>query len=271
MMVRALRALWRMLCVTLHVLRGWVILLGRFPRLTLSERQAEVQAWSAHLLSILGLQIKVQGKFPPPSQSVLVVANHVSWLDVAALHAVMPQARFVSKADVHHWPIIGGLCVAARTLFIERERKRDALRVVHEMVGALTEGDTVAVFPEGTTTDGHTLRPFHANLLQAAISAGRPVQPVALRFTDAVHAISPVVEYTGDISLLGSLCRLLWASELQVSLVACELIESAHRERRDLARLCQSSIQRQLDAEGTIAAAPADLDLSSASLGRRVA
>ena len=267
----SLRALWRLLCLTLHMLRGLVILRWRFPRLTPGERQAQVQAWSARMLIILGLKIKVQGMFPSPSQPVLVVANHVSWLDVAALHSVMPQARFVSKADVHHWPIIGGLCAAARTLFIERERKRDALRVVHEMARALAEGDTVAVFPEGTTTDGRALRPFHANLLQAAISAGRPIQPVALRFSDPDHAISPLVEYTGDISLGASLCRLLWARDLQVSLAACELIESTHRERRDLAQLCQESIQRQLDAEGTIApAAPSDLFLSPAPLGRGV-
>ena len=96
-----------------------------------------------------------------------------------------PQARFVSKADVRHWPLLGWLVDAAGTLYIERERKRDAMRVVHQMAEALAAGDMVAVFPEGTTGDGRALLPFHANLLQAAIAAGAPVQPVALRFSDA--------------------------------------------------------------------------------------
>ena len=94
----------------------------------------------------------------------------------------MRPARFVSKADVRHWPLLGWLVACGGTLFIERERKRDALRVVHQMAEALQAGETVAVFPEGTTSDGHGLLPFHANLLQAAIATETPVQPVALRY-----------------------------------------------------------------------------------------
>ena len=102
-----------------------------------------------------------------------------------SIHAVCPQARFVSKADVKHWPVLGRLVDAADTLYLERERRRDAMRVVHRMSEALAAGDTVAVFPEGTTGEGRDLLPFHANLLQAAIATATPVQAVALRFSDA--------------------------------------------------------------------------------------
>ena len=107
----------------------------------------------------------------------------------SAVNAVHP-ARFVSKADVGHWPFIGYLVASGGTLFIERERKRDALRVVHQIAAALQAGDIVAVFPEGTTSDGHDVLPFHANLLQAAIATAAPVQPLVLRYRDAHAAVS---------------------------------------------------------------------------------
>jgi 1-acyl-sn-glycerol-3-phosphate acyltransferase len=247
-MQRCIRAVWRVLCLAWHLARGMAILRWRFPRLALQQRQAQVQAWSVGLLSIFGLKLKVSGAFSTLPQSVLVVSNHVSWLDIAAIHAVLPQARFVAKADVHHWPLVGWLCTASRTLFIERERKRDAMRVVHEMAQALTEGDTIAVFPEGATNDGRELRPFHANLLQAAISTGCPILPVALRFSDPRDAISPVVEYAGDTTLWQSLRRILWAEGVWVTLAVCDPIDSAHQERRALALRCQETIERRLAA-----------------------
>lgn len=135
----------------------------------------------------------------------MLAINHVSWLDIMVVHAVLPQARFVSKADVRGWPLIAKMVDAAGTLYVQRENKRDAMRVVHEAAEALQAGDTVAVFPESTTSTGHGVLPFHANLLQAAIAAGRPVQPVALRYSDATHAVSAAMEFIGDTTLLQSL------------------------------------------------------------------
>ena len=247
MVTAAWRAAWRLTRLLAHVVRGVWVLRWRFPRLSMREREAQVQAWSARMLEILGVRLHAHGVFPTAQQSLLVVANHVSWLDIAALHAVLPQARFVAKAQVHHWPVVGWLCRGARTLFIERERKRDAMRVVHEMAHALAEGDTVAVFPEGTTADGHALKPFHANLLQAAITSGRSVLPVALRFSDPLHAVSPVVEYVGDTSLMTSLWRVLRAPSLQVTLLACAAIDSAGQERRALSQRCHAAIEQRLD------------------------
>jgi 1-acyl-sn-glycerol-3-phosphate acyltransferase len=132
------------------------------------------------------------------------------------VHAVCPQARFVSKSDVKAWPVLGWLIGAAGTLFIERENKRDALRVVHQSAQALREGDTVAVFPEGTTSDGHHLLPFHANLLQAAVATGTPLQPLALRFSDPDHAVSPAAAYIGDMTLAESLWTIVCAEGLVV-------------------------------------------------------
>ena len=166
-----------------HALGGLFTIVFVFPRLSEAQRQDRVQAWAAGLLRVVGIRLEVHGA-PVDAGPVLMVANHLSWLDITVLHAGR-HCRFVSKAEVHHWPIIGRLASGAGTLFIERESRRDALRVVHHMAQALRAGDVLAVFPEGTTSDGQDVLPFHANLLQAAITADAPVQPVALDYLEA--------------------------------------------------------------------------------------
>jgi 1-acyl-sn-glycerol-3-phosphate acyltransferase len=204
-MTRTLRAVWRLLGGVAHCLHGVAIVLLRFPALDAAQRRARIQWWATKMLRIMGIALRVDGT--PHAGGTLLIVNHISWLDIMAVHAVCPQARFVSKADVKAWPVLSKLVDAAGTLYLERERKRDALRVVHVMAQALSEGEMVAVFPEGTTSDGRGLLPFHANLLQAAISTDTPVQPVALRFSDAHDAVSRAVEFVGDTSLLQSLWR----------------------------------------------------------------
>jgi 1-acyl-sn-glycerol-3-phosphate acyltransferase len=206
--VTPLRVLWRMLRVLWHALGGWLTITLLFPRWPPERRDARVQAWAQQMLGVLGIPLQVEGR-PPARGPMLLVANHLSWLDILVMHAAR-HCRFVSKADVKHWPLIGTLATGAGTLYIEREKRRDAMRVVHHIAESLNAGDIVAVFPEGTTGDGSALLPFHANLIQAAISAQSPVQPVALRFIDAASgADSDGPLYLGDDTLVGSLWRTL--------------------------------------------------------------
>lgn len=228
-----MRAVWRLLRSVLHGLHGVLVVLLRFPSLDAAGRRARIRWWSAKMLRVLGLTLQVEGTFKPGAK--LIVANHVSWLDILAVHAVCPEARFVSKADVQRWPLVGRLVASADTLYIERERKRDALRVVHQIAEALQRGDTVAAFPEGTTGDGETLLPFHANLLQAAIAHATPVQPVALRYSDATHAVSRAAQWLGDTTLAGSLWKLARADRLVVRVRVLPPEGTAHADRRALA------------------------------------
>ncbi|HYE70156.1 MAG TPA: lysophospholipid acyltransferase family protein, partial [Aquabacterium sp.] len=124
-MTRRLRAAWRLLRVALHLAHGMAIVALSWRGLDAPARTARVAWWAGKLLRLLGLQLRLQGSFHPGP--VLLLANHVSWLDIQAIHAVCPRARFVSKADVRNWPLLGWLVGAVGTLFIERERKRDAL------------------------------------------------------------------------------------------------------------------------------------------------
>lgn len=159
-----------------------------FPQWTEAQRQQAVQNWSRRLLHRLGVALEVHGPLPLQGP-VLVVSNHLSWLDIVVINAARP-CRFVSKSEVKAWPLIGSLVAGAGTLFIERERPRDALRVVHHLAECLQAGDVLAVFPEGTTGDGSAVLPFHANLLQAAVVTGRPVQPWPW-LTGAVPVVQP--------------------------------------------------------------------------------
>jgi 1-acyl-sn-glycerol-3-phosphate acyltransferase len=227
-----LRAAWRIARALVHVLHGALICALVFPFLGPTQRSQRVQWWSARLLGLLGIALHSHGT--PRGGATLVVSNHVSWLDILAINAVQP-VRFVSKADVRRWPLIGWLVACGGTLFIERERKRDALRVVHQVAEALRAGHTIAVFPEGTTSAGDVLLPFHANLLQAAIATGTAVQPVALRFSDDADVVSEAACYVGDTTLLQSVWAIARASGLRVHVTWLAPEGSAHADRRALA------------------------------------
>ncbi len=238
-MLRTLRGGWRLLRVTGHVFHGLAIVLTRFDTLEADERRERVLWWSIKLLSVLGIALEHEGTARPGAK--LYVANHISWLDIVAINAISPS-RFVSKSEVGRWPLIGRLVTAADTLYLVRERRRDALRVVHQVAEALKEGDTVAVFPEGTTGEGHELLPFHANLLQAAIATGTPVQPIALMYSDPDHAVSPAVAYVGDTSLVQSLWWVARAEGLRVKLVILPAEGTRHLDRRALAERVRGQI-----------------------------
>lgn len=228
------KAAWRLLRAVAHGIQGLLIIVLRFPRLNEEQRAAQVMLWSRGLLACLGIKVEVREAVPGAAAlpgPLLIVANHISWLDIVALHAAR-FCRFISKADVLRWPLIGRLASGAGTLFIKRESRRDAQRVVHHMAERLQAGDVLAVFPEGTTTTGDDLLPFHANLLQAAISAEAPVQPVALEFLDRAGNRSYAPSYVGDETLFGSIWRTARANGVTVRLVFGEPRAATGRDRR---------------------------------------
>lgn len=243
-MGRRLRALGRIATSVLHGLHGLALVVFRFPSLSAGERQERIRWWSAKMLRSLGIALIVEGE--AAAGGCLLVVNHVSWLDIMAVHAVVPRARFVSKADIRTWPLVSRLVDSAGTLYLERERKRDALRVVQLVAEALRAGDTVAVFPEGTTSTGHGLLPFHANLLQAAVVGGTPVQPAALRYADATHAVSEAVEFVGTTTLVASLWRSACGDRVVARLQLLPARTSLGRDRRRLADELRADIASAL-------------------------
>jgi len=239
--VKSLRALVRLLQAAAHVLAGLWTIRTRFHRLDADACAAEVQRWSVRMLAIMGVALRVQGEVPGRGP-LLQVANHLSWLDILVMNAAHP-ARFVSKADVKGWPLLGSLVTGAGTLYIERESRRDAMRVVHQMADALRARDVLAVFPEGTTGDGRNLLPFHANLIQAAISAHAPVLPVGLSFINGhngQHSDAPL--FVGDTTLLQSIWSTLRATGVRAVVHYGQAQHAEGRDRRAWAQALREAV-----------------------------
>ena len=238
------RAVWRLLRVMLFLCRLSLVMRWRFNALDAQSRRQRVQAWSREVFSCLGVQWSMLG-VPPHPGAKLVVANHVSWMDIMAINATVPS-RFVSKAEVGQWPIVGPLVTLAGTIYLERARRRDAMRVLGLLAQTLRDGDTAAVFPEGTTGDGHALLHFHANLLQSAIDADVPVQPMAIRYSDARLPISPAAAYVGSTTLAQSLWWIACAEGLRATVTVLPPVRVTHTDRRALAGRLQQIIGEAL-------------------------
>ena len=177
--MRTLHALWKLLRGLWHVLVGMWTIYFRFPQLSPEQREMRVQAWALQFLALWDIHLKVLGQ-PVQNGPALMVANHISWLDISVIHAAR-HCRFVSKSDIRDWPLLGMLATGAGTLYIERERKRDALRVVHVMAEALGRGDTVAVFPEFIVT-APPLLGDHDERLRSGSSPWAPLPAVSNQF-----------------------------------------------------------------------------------------
>ena len=236
-----MQAIFKMLHGLWHVLAGWYTIYFRFPQLSPQQREARVQVWAAQLLRIWGIGLEVRGQ-PVLTGPALMVCNHISWLDILVIHATR-HCRFVSKSELREWPLIGTLATGAGTLYIERESRKDALRMVKEMARALMAGDVLAVFPEGTTGDGFDMLPFHANLIQSAIDADAPVQPLALQFVDSkTNEISMAARFVGDDTLVGSIWRTLNAKGLKAVVNFGELEMANGQDRRAWAQTLRGKV-----------------------------
>ena len=236
-----LSALFKLACALLHIVVGFFTILLVFPRLTPEQRQLRTQVWSLAMLRCIRIQLIVKGD-PGVNGPLLIVANHMSWLDITALHAAR-FCRFVSKADIKKWPFIGRLASGIGTLFIERESRRDAMRVVHRMTQSLQAGDVLGVFPEGTTSDGSGILAFHANLVQAAIAADAPIQPVALQFIDTTTGLCSTAPcYIGDDTLAESVWRALTTPNIAVVINFGEPQFAEGRDRRAWSRALQQAV-----------------------------
>ena len=231
LLMRRLRAVWRLLRLLSHLVTGLLKITFQFPRFAQAQKDQAVQIWSLVLLKHMGIALRVHGQVPKTGP-VLLAANHISWLDIIVMHAAR-HCRFISKDDIANWPVVGTLATAAGTLYIQRESRRDALRVVHQMAACLQNNEVLAVFPEGTTGDGTTVLPFHANLLQAAISANAPVQPVGLKFVDVASTETSLAPcYVGDDTLVGSVWRTLCADPIEALVHFGPLQSAQGRDRR---------------------------------------
>ncbi len=237
---------FRAVRVLLHIVYALMIAVI-FPCFGPVLRRRIQQRWSVELLDILNVRIDISAASPMHAlHSGILVTNHISWLDVFVLSAVSPT-RFVAKSEVRKWPLIGWLCARTQTLFIERGRARDAARINKQVLELLQAGDSLAVFPEGTTTDGKRLAAFHASLLQPAVDAHAQVHPVAIRYQDPQGAHSIAAAYIDDVSFGASLWNIVCCPSLHVCLVATPSFNASGSDRRTLARKAGQQISDALE------------------------
>ena len=213
------------------------------PLLADRHRVRLQRRWSHQILKILSVDVASEGKHMQPGR--LIVANHVSWLDIFVINAVYPAA-FVSKAELREWPFIGWLAEKYDTVFLKRGSRGHA-RIVNAQIDALlNSGRDVAIFPEGTTTDGTELLGFHAALLQPAIETGHPILPLAISYHDAAGNLSLAPAYAGETSLPECFSAILASRRLTVRIQAAPAIETLGQSRKSVARDAHLAISTRL-------------------------
>ncbi len=231
----------RVLRMAGRVLATWVGAATFERYLDQDTRRRLLRRSSRRTLEILGVRTTLDGADPVTEGPLLLIANHVSWLDIYALNAIAPS-RFVAKKEVRDWPVVGSIAARSGTFFIVRGSCRDAARVKDAIAAALERGERVAVFPEGTTTDGTRLAPFYAALLQAAVDAGVDVQPVAIRYLDADGAPCAAASFIDDMSFASSLVQVLREPVIEVALTFGSPIPALGKTRRELRDLTRGFV-----------------------------
>lgn len=231
--------------LALHFLYA-VLLAIPYPHLNQTKRRHTLKTWSLQLLEILNIGIRTEGEMSVRREGgFLVVANHISWLDVFVLNTIYPS-RFIAKAEVRGWPLVGWMCKRVNTIFIERSLRRDAASVNREISLLLEQGVCVGLFPEGTTTDGKQVGHFHSALIQPAIDAGAMLCPIALRYQTQNGEQSSAAAFTGDMAMPQSIWRILRSPCFDALLVFTPVLFTAGENRRVLARAAQEAISQGL-------------------------
>jgi 1-acyl-sn-glycerol-3-phosphate acyltransferase len=235
-----------------HILIGIGIAFVAFPLSRTQARRNRINHWwSQWVLRLCGVRLRFSGQ--PLGDELsdtgiqtgrigrMLLSNHISWIDIFAINAVMP-CRFVAKAEIVRWPVIGGMLAHSGTLFIERGR-RSAVATMNEVVqGHLRAGESIGIFPEGTTTRGDGLLAFHSNLLAPALETGCPVWPVGLRYTER-GKFSDAAAFVGEMGLITSIARMLVADELEIEVAFLPPLDaSAYQNRHTLARAAHAAV-----------------------------
>lgn len=267
----------------LHVVLGLLLVAIGFRLVDARGRQAVIRWWSRRLLAICRVRLVVANAAPdatagtidatmvPGGPGAMLVMNHVSWLDIFIVHALRP-AHFIAKAEIARWPLIGWLVDRTGAVFIERGR-RHAVREANHRVGTLlANGGLVGMFPEGTTSDGERLLPFHGNLVQPAIDARAPVLVAGVRYRGTGGGPTTATLYTGDIGLVESFVRIVRGGPIVAHLTFVDALDPTATSRHAVARAARERIADALGfddavdlAQSTVIVVPPDVGREATS------
>ena len=206
--------------------------------------------WHRNVIRILGIRLRVYGT--PSDAATLFVANHLSWLDIHVIGSQVP-ARFLSRAEVRHWPVFGWLASRAGTLYIPRGSKNAAAEANTIMHDALRNDHHVVLFPESTTTDGN-IRRFHGRLMQSAINAQSMLQPVAILYPHTSSTVHDAVLYIGGMSFMQSVKNVMAARGVEAQLHFLEPVTADDKTRDELARYAEEKVKAQFSTDARTSA-----------------
>lgn len=240
-----LLTIFRIVRVLLHVLKGMLVCAVVFPWLDHAARNAQIRRWSTRVLGLFNVTVRQSATSVPVLETAVVVANHISWLDIFVILSLHPS-HFVAKAEIRSWPLAGWLAQKAGTVFISRGSRRDLRHIFKGLVHSLQKGERVAFFPEGTTAAQGTLLPFHANLFEAAIDAHVPVQPFALSYQGSDGGHHPSVDFIGEMTFAESIALILNGPPVIATLDILSPISSAGAHRRELAQAAEQTVATAL-------------------------
>ena len=247
-LLRAWRYCYRLPMLAWHALVHLPVVLLLIAIGDIGGRQvghAAIRWWARGLLRVFGM--RVQGIGTPLAGGTLFVANHISWVDIVALHS-QHMMGFIAKAEIRDWPLIGWLATAGESIYLQRGNPNSLSDVMAEMSARLGDGHAVAAFPEGGTRDGRELGAFHARIFTAAVEADAPVQPVALCFGARCEARAIVAFAPGE-SFMGNFMRLLGEPVRPVTVCFLEpILHAEHEGRRRIATLARARIEQAMAA-----------------------
>nr|WP_230656036.1 lysophospholipid acyltransferase family protein [Psychrobacter sp. I-STPA10] len=182
---------------------------------------------------------------PVPQTHALWASNHISWMDIPVMGSVAP-AFFLSKAEIGEWPIFGRLATAAGTLFIQRG-SGDAGSISEQMTEFLLEGYSILFFPEATTTDGTKIKRIHGKLLQAAIDADKPVQPIVVCYVNKQGELDESIPYYGKMTMAQSLKKVMDSKDTTAYVLPLLPLETQGKTKSELTNELQQHMQLGLE------------------------
>ncbi len=251
-MIKSFTLVFKIAQISIHLLYGLTVISIISPKNGINNSKSASSAiikWNIKLCKIFNADVLTQGKMN--DQATLYVMNHISWFDIPVV-ASQQTLHFLSKAEIKKWPLIGSFAVKVGTLFIQRGAKGAAENSLNEITQRLKDGGNVIVFPEGTTTDGATLKKFHSRLLQAAINAQVAIQPIALRYPGKLETVNQDVAYVDDTTFIESVIKLIKSKNLNVELHFLEPIDdhlhdtNTHSSKQ-LAETAKQAIAKKLN------------------------
>ena len=233
--IHLVTAVFICLCLPLIQGRNWY---------SKNKGKALIQWWSKRTTEILGLTITEKGT--SINTTSLFVANHISFLDIVILASMFP-VTFLSKSTIRYWPVFGFIAYGFGVIFIQRNNKQILHSLTNSLSTALKQKRSLVLFPEGTTTIGLTVDKFHPSLFQAAINAGKPVQPVALRY-HSNGEFDNTVAYIGKDNFIFTLISILAKKKTEVEVTICDAIDSSNMNRKELSDESHNLISQAIGA-----------------------